>query len=85
MIGDIFSAAGLDLLDQRGQEVLSGALQSKPGGVFIEAVTQKGEEALSKSGLNLSETPAGRDEAVKKLPPPKATFQKAETAMYAND
>lgn len=40
---------------------------SENGSVFIEAVTEKGHEALAKSGLNPSEPPAGRDEAVKKL------------------
>jgi formate dehydrogenase subunit beta len=37
------------------------------GAVFIEAVTEKGEQALEKSGLKSGEAPAGRDEAVKKL------------------
>jgi formate dehydrogenase subunit beta len=37
------------------------------GAVFIEAVTEKGEQALEKSGLKAGEAPAGRDEAVKKL------------------
>ncbi len=36
-------------------------------GVYIEAVTAKGEEALEKSGLKSGEAPSGRDEAVKKL------------------
>src|SRR5512143_3831338 len=43
------------------------AIGAGSGSVFIEAVTQKGEEALRKSGLKLGEAPAGRDEAVKKL------------------
>lgn len=43
------------------------AIGAGNGRVFIEAVTAKGEEALKKTGLKLSETPAGRDEAVKKL------------------
>jgi formate dehydrogenase subunit beta len=43
------------------------AIGSGSGAVFIEAVTPKGEEALEKSGLKAGETPAGRDEAVKKL------------------
>jgi formate dehydrogenase (coenzyme F420) beta subunit len=37
------------------------------GAVFIEAVTEKGEEALDKSGIKSGDSPAGRDEAVKKL------------------
>jgi formate dehydrogenase (coenzyme F420) beta subunit len=43
------------------------AIGSGSGAVFIEAVTKKGEEALDKSGLKTGDTPAGRDEAVKKL------------------
>ncbi|MGO9022084.1 MAG: Coenzyme F420 hydrogenase/dehydrogenase, beta subunit C-terminal domain [Syntrophobacteraceae bacterium] len=37
------------------------------GNIFIEAITERGVEALAKSGLKSDETPAGRDEAVKKL------------------
>jgi formate dehydrogenase (coenzyme F420) beta subunit len=37
------------------------------GAVYIEAVSQKGEEALDKSGVMAGESPAGRDEAIKKL------------------
>jgi formate dehydrogenase subunit beta len=43
------------------------AIGAGNGSVFIEAVTEKGEEALEKSGLKPGETPAGRGEAVKKL------------------
>jgi formate dehydrogenase (coenzyme F420) beta subunit len=43
------------------------SIGASPGTVFIEAVTQKGEQALEKSGLKTSEAPTGRDEAVKKL------------------
>jgi formate dehydrogenase subunit beta len=43
------------------------ALGAGNGAVFIEAVTEKGEQALEKSGLKPGEAPAGRDEAVKKL------------------
>jgi len=32
-----------------------------------KAVTKKGEEALDKSGIKSGDSPAGRDEAVKKL------------------
>lgn len=37
------------------------------GNIFIEAITERGVEAAEKSGLQSNETPAGRDEAVKKL------------------
>ena len=37
------------------------------GNIFIEAITERGVAVLEKSGLKSNETPAGRDEAVKKL------------------
>ena len=43
------------------------AIGSGGGAVYIEAVTAKGQAALEKSGLKIGDTPAGRDEAVKKL------------------
>ena len=43
------------------------AIGASSGAVFIEAATEKGEHALEKSGLQSSEAPAGRNEAVKKL------------------
>jgi formate dehydrogenase (coenzyme F420) beta subunit len=43
------------------------AIGSGNGAVYVEALTPKGEEALEKSGLKAGESPAGRDEAVKKL------------------
>jgi formate dehydrogenase subunit beta len=43
------------------------AIGAGAGSVFVEAVTPKGEEALEKSGMKTGETPAGRDDAVKKL------------------
>jgi formate dehydrogenase subunit beta len=43
------------------------AIGTEKGSVFIEAITEKGEQALEKSGLKSSEAPAGRDDAVKKL------------------
>ncbi|MEJ2690715.1 MAG: Coenzyme F420 hydrogenase/dehydrogenase, beta subunit C-terminal domain [Deltaproteobacteria bacterium] len=44
-----------------------GAIGADPGSVFIEAVTEKGEEAFKKGSLRADGAPAGRDEAVKKL------------------
>lgn len=44
-----------------------GALGAENGAVFIEAVTEKGEQALEKSGLKGGGAPAGRDGAVKQL------------------
>jgi formate dehydrogenase (coenzyme F420) beta subunit len=43
------------------------AIGAGNGDVFIEAVTEKGEQALEKSGLKPGGAPGGRDEAVKKL------------------
>jgi len=43
------------------------AIGSGGGTVHIEAVTEKGQAALEKSGLKIGDNPAGRDDAVKKL------------------
>lgn len=43
------------------------AIGSENGAVYLEAVTEKGEQALEKSGVQAGGAPAGRDEAVKKL------------------
>lgn len=43
------------------------AIGAGNGVVFIEALTEKGGQALEKSGLKPGETPAGRNEAEKKL------------------
>jgi formate dehydrogenase (coenzyme F420) beta subunit len=43
------------------------AIGSGSGAVFIEAVSDKGKAALEKSGLKIGDSPAGRDDAVKKL------------------
>lgn len=44
-----------------------GAIGAESGSVFIEAVTEKGEQALEKSTSKSGGVPAGRSEAVKKL------------------
>lgn len=43
------------------------AIGSGSGAVYIEAVTEKGQAALEKSGAKIGDSPAGRDDAVKKL------------------
>jgi formate dehydrogenase subunit beta len=43
------------------------AIGAEEGAVFIEAVTEKGEQALEKSGVKAGAAPAGRDGAVKNL------------------
>jgi formate dehydrogenase subunit beta len=44
-----------------------GALGAGSGSVVIEAVTEKGRQALEKAGLKAGAAPAGRDEAVKQV------------------
>jgi formate dehydrogenase subunit beta len=43
------------------------AIGAEEGAVFIEAVTEKGEQALEKAGLKPGAAPAGREGAVKTL------------------
>ena len=61
------------------------AIGAGNGSVFIEAVTGKGEEALEKSGLKSGETPAGRDEAVKKLVAGRTDARNQKFAEYRAD
>ena len=61
------------------------AIGAGNGSVFIEAVTGKGEEALEKSGLKSGETPAGRDEAVKKLVAGRTDARNQNFAEYRAD
>jgi len=52
------------------------------GDVYIEALTEKGEQALDKSGAGSSAAPAGRDEAVKKLVATRAEARDKTLAEY---
>jgi len=61
------------------------AIGAGNGSVFIEAVTGKGEEALEKSGLKSGETPASRDEAVKKLVAGRTDARNQKFAEYRAD
>jgi formate dehydrogenase subunit beta len=61
------------------------AIGAGSGGVFIEAVTAKGEEALEKSGVKSGEAPAGRDEAVKKLVAVRTEARDKRFAEYRAD
>jgi formate dehydrogenase subunit beta len=61
------------------------AIGAGSGGVFIEAVTAKGEEALEKSGVKSGEAPAGRDEAVKKLVAVRTEARDKRCAEYRAD
>jgi len=61
------------------------AIGAGSGSVFIEAVTEKGEEALEKSGLKSGEAPAGRDEAVKKLVAARTEARDKKFAEFRSD
>jgi formate dehydrogenase subunit beta len=61
------------------------AIGAGNSGIFIEAVTAKGEEALGKSGLKSGETPAGRDDAVKKLVAARTEAREKIFAEYRAD
>jgi formate dehydrogenase subunit beta len=43
------------------------AMGSGAGTLYIEAVTEKGEEALTKAGLKFGDAPAGREDTMKKI------------------
>ncbi|MEE4241624.1 MAG: 4Fe-4S dicluster domain-containing protein [Desulfopila sp.] len=52
------------------------------GTIYLQAVTDKGEEALSKAGLKFVDTPSGRDEAVKKIAAGRTTARNEAFAAY---
>ncbi len=58
------------------------AIGSGSGTVHIEAVTEKGQAALSKSGLKVGDNPAGRDDAVKKLVAARSAAKDVKFAEY---
>jgi formate dehydrogenase subunit beta len=58
------------------------AIGSGDGAVHIEAVTEKGQAALDKSGLKVGSNPAGRDEAVKKLVATRSAAKDTKFAEY---
>ncbi len=58
------------------------AIGSGSGAVHIEAVTEKGQAALSKSGLKIGDNPAGRDDAVKKLVAARSAAKDVKFAEY---
>jgi formate dehydrogenase subunit beta len=53
--------------------------------VFIEAITEKGEQALEKSGLKPGAAPAGRNEAVKKLVAVRTEARDKKFAEFRSD
>jgi formate dehydrogenase (coenzyme F420) beta subunit len=61
------------------------ALGAESGAVFLEALTEKGEQALEKSGLKAGAAPAGRDEAVKKLAAARTEARDKKFAEYRAD
>ncbi len=52
------------------------------GTLFLEAVTEKGEEALAKAGGKFVDAPAGRDEAVKKVAAARTAARNEAFAAY---
>ena len=58
------------------------AIGSGSGAVHIEAVTEKGQAALDKSGLKVGDNPAGRDDAVKKLVATRSAAKDTKFAEY---
>ena len=61
------------------------AIGAGDGAVFIEAITEKGEQALEKSGLKPGGAPAGRDEAVKKLVAVRTEARDKKFAEFRDD
>lgn len=55
---------------------------SGQGTLYIEAVTEKGEEALQTAGMKFGDTPSGRAEAVKKITDGRVVAKEAAFAAY---
>lgn len=55
------------------------------GILYVEAVTEKGEAALSKAGAKFGSAPAGRDAAVKKIAKTRAEARDALFTAYRED
>lgn len=52
------------------------------GSIYIEAVTEKGEEALTKAGAKAGSAPSGRDDALEKIRTAKTQAKEAAFAEY---
>jgi formate dehydrogenase subunit beta len=61
------------------------AIGAEDGAVYVEALNEKGEQALEKSGLKASAAPAGRDEAVKKLVAARTEARDKKFAEYRSE
>lgn len=61
------------------------AIGSGAGSVYLEAVTEKGEEALEKAGAKFVDAPGGRDDAVKKLSTARTEARDALFASYREE
>ena len=61
------------------------AIGAEEGAVFVEAVTEKGEQALEKSGLKGGAAPAGRDGAVKNLVATRTEARDKKFAEFRTD
>lgn len=55
---------------------------SGQGTLYVEAVTQKGEDALQAAGSKFADSPAGRQEAVKKITDARITARDGVFAAY---
>lgn len=55
---------------------------SGAGKIYLEAVTEKGEEALTKAGAKLGDGPSGREDAVKKVATARNEAREALFAAY---
>ncbi|MDJ0623953.1 MAG: 4Fe-4S dicluster domain-containing protein [Desulfocapsaceae bacterium] len=55
------------------------------GTLYLEAVTEKGEEALTKAGTKFADGPGGRADAVKKLAAARAEARDAVFASYREE
>lgn len=55
------------------------------GALFVEAVTEKGEEALSKAGAKFTDAPGGRADAVKKIANARTAARDALFTAYRED
>jgi formate dehydrogenase subunit beta len=66
-------------------DLVLGALGAESGTVFIEALTEKGEQALEKSGGQAGGAPAGREAAVKQLVAARSAARDKKFAEFRAD
>lgn len=59
-----------------------GPLGAGKGSIIVEAVSDKGAEALEQTGLSLSESPSGREDAISKLAGTRSKARDEQFAAY---